>query len=93
MDSQIRKLQREAIVDPLAYEKFLQSVKRIGRNALIYIGPNILPPKPPDKHQIDRVLKNADPWVVGFKKYAKVAKSRAHRRMGKDLCRNWEYWE
>jgi len=89
MDEQIRRLQRDAATDPDAESHLKETLKRIGRQALNYTGPEPPPPKPLYIRTVDKPLIQADPWVWGVKRYAKHVKRRAQRRVDKNICRTW----
>lgn len=90
MDEKIRKLQRQAFMDPGAEKRLEAALKRIGRQALSYTGPIPPPPKPLYIRTVDKPLIQADPWIWGRKRYAKHVKRRAQRRVGKNICRAWD---
>ena len=94
MDQELRQLQREASSDPRILERLYNLAKRLGsRYALAFSGPQEPPAAPDYPRAWDAVLDSADPWGCGYKGFAKQIKSRAQRRMGKNICRDWEiYW-
>ncbi len=94
MDKELRKLQREASNDPRIVERLVNTAKHLGsRIALVFTGPQEPPEAPPYPRAWDSVLDTANPWGCGYKGFAKQIKSKAQRRMGKNICRDWEiYW-
>jgi len=88
MDEALRKLERKAKADGL-YSHFLCAVRRIGRQALQWTGPD-QPTVKPRVRAPERFLRAADPWGCGCKGEGKRIKSRAHRRVSKAYERDWD---
>jgi hypothetical protein len=58
MDDTLRRLEREGALDPAAREHFERSARRLGRHALLYLGPDPVPQRivaPPRRDSCPRV--------------------------------------